>query len=525
MPDLNPRGVWGHGGPVDHDDTARRFRPLPGGVLLALILASCVPIMLVHYLPQTDFPQHLAMTTIIDGLLHGTGGFDKYYELDLGRTLYLLPYGLVLLLGRVMPLFLALQVLVFVGAVSYPLALVRLLRVLGKPPELALLGLPLVYNSAFFWGFIPFTLSLNLALWGISLLVQPRRTTGDDVTLGLVCGALVLTHVYGLALLLAFAVLRLLFGPRRDWKRILIPLTPALVGAVLWPWPGDEQVYGKTNWPSLYHRVAHLPQEVFGAYQQRMEIPLMALFLLLFLLLVAPRFPRSRATLAALTWQERVLWLMVAINVVAYMLLPLHTPGAHFIHFRHILIATMLLPCLPGVYGLVRGGTSLRVGLVALAVAAGVHAGVQLVRFDREARSFDRLLEAVPPRPMLLSLILEPHGRIMHTQPYLHFAAHIQAIRGGVISTSFARFWNIPVRPRRGLNKPQTPDAFEWQPRTFDYRQFGYFYDFVLVRTRKNQLFKDARRFPFVLIRQAPPWQLYGRDEGLTRRIHDLGLK
>ena len=73
-----------------------------------------------------------------------------------------------------------------------------------------------------------------------------------------------------------------------------------------------------------------------------------------------------------------------------------------------------------------------------------------LHRFDAEARGFDRILRRVPAKPRLLSLIFEPHGRVMATAPYLHFAAHVQARKGGLIATTFARFWNIPVRRRPG---------------------------------------------------------------------------
>ena len=160
-------------------------------------------------------------------------GFSRHYALDLGRTMYLLPYAATLLLGLVLPLRLALAVVLFLSVIIYPLALMRLLRALGKPRALCLLGLPLVYSSAFYWGFINFNLSIGLGIWGMALLLEPRRSWRGDVALAVLGGLIVFTHLYGLALLLGFAGLVMLLGPRRRLGLRLIPLAPAVVGAVV----------------------------------------------------------------------------------------------------------------------------------------------------------------------------------------------------------------------------------------------------------------------------------------------------
>lgn len=494
---------------------SRTHLTLPCWLLLGLPLLTCAPILALPYLPMTDFPQHLAVATMLREMGNPAYGFSAYYSVDLGRTLYLLPYGLSLLFGLVLPLRLAMQLVVFLAAVLYPLAVLRLLRVLRKPPELVLLSLPLVYNSAFFWGFTNFNLALALALFAISLMAQARRTPRQEVALALLGGVQVFIHVYGLALVLGFAALRRILGPPVPWRRFLLPLGPALVGAAIWPWPGDDAVRGSTAWPSLLSRLVHLPQEIFGAHQGRLEVPLLAGLLAAALLLGLPRW--SRRGWSRLPWAEQSLALLVGVNALLYLVLPLHTPGAKFIHFRHAVLAAALLPpLLPGA-ALLRPQSRAwaRVLVLAVALFALLGNGLQLVRFHREARPFEHMIARLPARPRVLSLILEPHGQVMRSNAYLHFAAYIQARKGGLISSSFARFWNIPVRPRRGVRMPRTPGAFEWRPQSFNYRRFGYFYGFVLVRTASPGTFVPSARFPYRLVHRLGPWQLYRRDRSL----------
>ncbi len=487
-------------------------------LILGAVLLICLPTLLLDYLPCTDLPQHLSVTSILKNQDDPAFGFSAHYIRDLGRTMYLLPYVLTLLLGLALPLPLALSCVVFFSLAIYPLSLMRLLKVLGKPQALCLLGLPLVYNSAFYWGFINFNLAIGMAMWGMALLLEEGRGWRGDVGLGLLGGLIVFTHLYGLALLLGFAGLVLLLEPRRSWRHQFLPLAPGLVGATLWPWPGagvnPQQV---TSWFGAHLRLISFPREVFGAYQDRSELLLLALLLGGFLLLAlrrrgaAPDEGRWRG----MAWADRALWLLLLLNLALYQVMPLHTSTAKFVHFRHALIAAMLLPALVPRAALVRGGAVARSTLAAVALISIVSGWWHLYRFDREARGFDKVVRRLPLRPRLLSMAMDANGGVMATRPYLHFAALVQARKGGLIATTFARFWNIPVRRRRGTRAPVTPDSFEWRPLTYNYRKFGYYYPWVLGRLPAGTELPKLSDFPYRLVLSEGPWRLYRKDKAL----------
>ena len=78
---------------------------------------------------------------------------------------------------------LGMRVVVVLSLASLPIGLFALLRALGKPEWLALLSLPLVYNRAFFWGFVNFQLALGFALLALAILVRPPRGWRSELAL------------------------------------------------------------------------------------------------------------------------------------------------------------------------------------------------------------------------------------------------------------------------------------------------------------------------------------------------------
>jgi hypothetical protein len=70
-------------------------------------------------------------------------------------------------------------------------------------------------------------------------------------------------------------------------------------------------------------------------------------------------------------------------------------------------------------------------------------------------------------------------------------------------------FWNIPVRARGDTAIPDSPPGLEARPELFDYQAFGYAYDHVLVRTGKSKNPNRFPEFPYQLVYEAPPWQLW----------------
>jgi hypothetical protein len=485
----------------------------------AVAAVVTAPTLVFVYLPMADLPQHLAVASILGHFHDERFGFADYYRVQLDRSPYLLPYALVILLGRAVPLTLAMRLVVFGAVFGFFAGVTMLLRRLGKPWPLVLLAVPLAYNRAFFWGFLNFYLALSLALVAMALCAAEERSRGRAVALAVLLLALSLVHVYGLLLFLGYAVLDLALGRVKPLRRAA-PWA-GVAALLLIPWLFTEARapgLGGSAYPSLRDRLMAISQEVLGGYADSSEPLLLAVVAAAFLILTWRALPITAQRWRRLSRAERVLYLVFAGNVLLYFVLPRATPTAKFVHFRHAVIAVSLLPVLASWEGFERLPLLCGTLLAVAGVGGALNAWDHLRLFDAEARPFEQVIERVPERPRLLALTADRQGRLMASGPYLHFGGYVQARKGGVFSMGFPEFfWNMPVALRQDAGIPPTPVNLEWRPWLFDERAFGWFYDTVLIRTASVQPIPRSADFPFDAVYVAPPWQLYRRHAEAAR--------
>ncbi len=474
--------------------------------ILAFVVVLAAPALALAYLPFTDLPQHYAMASMFGNLDAEKLGYFRHYELALDRSLYLLPYVFGGYLSRVVGIDAAMRSLVFLSLVLYPLGVLLALRVMKKPPLLALLALPLVYNRAVFWGFLSSNLSIGLAFVAIAVFMRREQTRVSTTVLTVLSVAIALCHIYGAAVLLGYAALSVVLGRREQLVRRLLPLTPLVLGALVWVLLGKHaQPYGGVEHPGLWFKLKWLPAWIAGGYQDLTDSGLVVVFLLVFGVLAWRALPVTRARFRALGHDERVVAVFVTINLLLFFALPTHTASVKSLDLRNGVIAFSFLPLLvPAVVSLRR----LKLMLLPLAVVTVSNSWFHLVRFDREARSFDRILEHVPERSSLLAMTWEHGGDVSMSLPYPHFSAYAQAKKGAVIAFSFADMaFTMPVRPRGDTKRPPTPVMFEWWPWLYNYERFGYYYEYIVVRGEAPNGYMAA--LPFRRIFSTGPWALY----------------
>jgi type IV secretory pathway VirJ component len=494
---------------------AARAAPAPvagvrllSALLLALLLA---PAVWLAYLPMTDLPQHLAAASILWNLDDPRYGFSAWYRPAWDQTLYALPYLVTMAFAPFASLELGMRVVVLLALVSLPIGVFALLRALGKPEWLALLSLPLVYNRAFFWGFVSFQLALGFALLALAILVRPPRGWRSELPLALLCALIVITHPYGVLMIGGYLLLWLLFGERQALARHALALSPLLLGALAWSvWAGAHPDPRVIVFSPLLERLDDFEESVLGGYRDASEAHLMIWFLIAWAVLAAARLPWSRQRWRALSHHERLLWVFVAVNLLFFALGPSYTSVVGETHMRHAVIAIALLPALAGRELSPRSARRAIVALALLGIVTIANAWVHLVRFDREARGFDQVVEQIPFGARLLPLIWDSNGEVMRTHPYWHFGAYAQARRGGLLVYTFPRvFKNLPVRMREDAQIPPTPSRLFERASLFDYRAFGYAYDHILVRAGETKGRDNFPEFPYQKVFEAPPWQLW----------------
>jgi type IV secretory pathway VirJ component len=477
-------------------------------LLLALLLAPAVTL---SYLPMTDLPQHLAVVSIHWNLDDPRFGFGAFYEPAWDRSLYALPYLMVIALAPFVSIEAGMRIVVLLSLASLPIGVLALLRALRKPEWLALLALPLVYNRTFFWGFVNFQLAFGLALLALAILVRPPRGWASELALAVLCALIVVSHPYGVLMLMGYILLWLLFGERRALARHALALSPLALGALAWGLYAESHPNAmKVAFSPLLERLDDFEESVLGGYRDASEAHLMIGFLIAWAVLAAPVFPFSRSRWRALSHHERVLWAFAGVNLLLFAAVPWRTGLMTELHPRHAVIAMTLLPALAARQGSPRRARRAIAALTVLALATIGIAWVHLVRFDREARVFDQVVERIPFGSRIVALTWDANGEVMRTWPYWHFSAYAQARRGGLIAQSFPRmFRNIPVRVRADAGLPDSPASLEQRASLFDYRAFGFAYDHVLVRTNGSGWRDRFPEFPYQLVFEAPPWQLW----------------
>jgi len=489
-------------------------RNLESSVVLGFILALTLPCLVYRYLPMVDLPQHEAVVSMMLHLPEPGFGFNTYYAWAPTRTLYLFPYGLAAALAQIMPLHRALNVVVFLATLSYPVGVVLCLRALKRPSYIALIALPVVYNQSFFWGFLNFNLSLGLAFVTISLMLG-EWSTRKRMGVAILACTVALTHIYGLLLLGIYLGLWLLTSERAQAQRRIAALIPAALLLVLWVvLLAKAKGFAEFDWTGVSARWSRLPDSIAGGWRGRTE----TLSLLFAAAIIIAFFNRSLPwTLTCwkrLGVQQRLAWQFISINLLLYFIMPELPQAATKSSFRHAQIAVMALPLTLVSDAALAIANWVRPALWLLGAFCVLASWSHFGRFDAEARSFDAVVDAIPRGARVAQLTYERQGRVANVPVYMHFAAYAQAQKGGLLAVSFpSRFWNMPVARKANFALPPIPKGLEWNPQLFGAARLDRCFDYIVLRAARTRTPGLPVPFPYQLQLKSGPWWLLRKVE------------
>ncbi len=483
---------------------------------LAIFVALTLPCLSFRYLPMVDLPQHEAIVSIMAQLHNRSLGFDSYYTWAPTRTLYIAPYALGVALARLMSLNHAMHGVVFCAVLSYPVGILACLRALGRPAYLALLAIPLVYNHSFFWGFVHFNFAIGLAFLTLAMLIG-NWSGGKAILVVLLSIATTLTHVYGLIVIGVYVGLWMLFGDRRVVSSRLWALAPAFIGFVVWlGMLVRAQGFAGYEWKGIVNRWVNVPEAIAGGWRDDSEALALCGLLLVIGVLSYRSLPITRARWRQLSQHQQVAWAFIGLNMILYLGMPELSIAANKAVFRHAEMAALTVPLTLGAKDASDAPNWARLGLIALIASVVVSSWYHFTRFDKEARSFDAIIDAVPERPRMAQLTYDRCGQVARAPVYMHFAAYAQALRGGLLAVSFpVKFWNIPISVRTDIILPPIPNRLEWNPQLFGTARLEEHFDTVIVRASRTRQPPLPQPFPYRLQLQNGPWRLLRRRESI----------
>jgi hypothetical protein len=440
---------------------------------------------------MVDYPQQLAAASILRFYGDPARGLRQLYEIVLLR-----PQGLFEMitagLAFLMPIEAAGKVVVSLCLMAVPLCVLLLCRRTGRPDGYALLALAVTYNHTFYLGFADNLVACPLVLLGIALADRAFDAPFGWRPWGLLAGIGLLFYTVHLEFLLVLAGavgwLALVRRPglRRFvlWWSSMIPGLAVGMGSLGWAHVHAAEVMTgyqqrlsaePTQSGPWIGRLVRIPEILFGAFPNGLQVLLAAGLLVIILLLAV-----SRPALDL--YRTRFVSLAAWVGLL-FLILPEYTKG-YLISDRLLPLAAMIL--IPGLPRPSARRVRLAAVLTALLMAVLLlQTATSFFVFAADVDGLGELLDQTEPGQSLAGLIYEPWSTAW-TKPALlvHFPAYYQVLKGGRIHFSFVQFFNSPVAYRPGRNEDDAVLAEwnEWNPQRFVYPRHAAHYRYFLVR-------------------------------------------
>ena len=470
------------------------------------LLASIVPLWLVHYLPMVDLPGHAAVITALRELAAGNSMFTEDFESNWFMP-YLLGYGLLYTLSSFMPMAVAAKLIVSVAIVLTPILTGALLREVGADERWKWLAIPGSYSFAFYWGFLSFVVAIPV---GLILMIQTVRfDRRPTFRAGLLVASLALFAFFSHILVMGFVcmcALTYIAGSRyRDLKGLVLrflPYTAPLPLIAVWFSVTSQSVEdaqdSSVTYGPLVLRLFYLYGQPSGLEHTSGFVVVMGLSILLLPVLCGSRVASRPAR-----------WLPLVVGLLAFFIVPAVAFRTAFLYER---LGAFLVPLWLMAWDPPAAKPRLSLDWVAIVVVA-VWVATNTWRFavfSTETRHFDAILDVMEPGKRTASMVVDDSSPMFWTPVYLHFPSWYQATKQGIVDFNFADFQMV-VR-RTNSHTPRIVESLAWRPTLFDWDSHGgSSYEYFLIRAESDiaaLIFKD-KHASVALVARSGGWRLY----------------
>jgi len=455
---------------------------------------SALAFLLCPYPPMVDYPQHLAMGSLLRRMADPASPESALYETN--RFTYNAGIEtLISLLSFVVSSELAGRIILAVNVIVFALAALALCDVAKRPRWYALLAVPLVYNYFTGWGFANYTIAVPMALLtcaGFLRIVRGERSR--LLFAGVVLSSMFVAYTHVLAMLaicvtIAIVSLRLLFGRNEDGlvervKRLIAPaivMVPSVAYCLgAWWWAR------KTSTSVWEHQWAEGQDD--PAWQK-----------LRFLLF------NATGNFSDSSDQYFVVGAVVAaIAIVAYSdddEQPSYGPmralcygfAALYVFIPKVFIATFHIYARFLIFAMLFGMVSLPIvrrswkNIAAAASILAILCSLNLIKKFLTIPEVDdamAIINDAPANRSLVGVTWSPAPPTYFREIWVHLPAIYQARKGGMIAYSFMRNESVPIHYKPGKEPPHPPGGFEWNGKMYDIKaDYARAYDLVLVRS------------------------------------------
>ncbi len=491
------------------------MRPSTPLYVLVAILASA-PAWIVKHPPLQDAPFHLATLRVVHDFGNADLHLADFYRVNLSHTQYVFTYLLGSLLAYVVGVPFAHVGISILYLAGTPLAIRQLLRALGKDERLSFFAIPLLVNSMFLLGFLPYLLGIPMMFWGIALGLEDMRkpTRNRGILLGVLSLSLFFTHVLPFALFGIGLAASFPWSRPKAWLRAALPVAPSVAAAAWWTLfasAGQSSAGGLGKLflknPDFAGAFAEIPNWTFNVFRDTSDEGVAILTLAVVVLGVA----LSQGDPDKSRIESR-----------AYVALPLVCAYMYFFAGDELgevwLVAKRfafpgMLACIPFLR-MPKGNRGLLVtaGILGVSAHATVNACTKFIRYEkREVCDIDDALATIPAGKKVAGLIFDRGSAVTTNNPFLHYVSYYQAEKGGFVQFSYAHFRHWPFVYREGFMPPPGRPPFvrwEWMPESVGSELYP-FYDYLLVRGEPHGVVSPSS---FHVSYRGDRWTVYERN-------------
>jgi hypothetical protein len=461
-------------------------------VVLIAALVATAPAWIVEHPPLQDLPFHMATLRVIHDHGNAAYGFAETYRLSLLETEYLLYYVVGDILAFVMGVRAATIAMVCVYLAGMPIAMMALLRALGKDERLALFVVPLSYNVMFCFGLLPFVFGFPLMLGALAIAVRhfENPTPRGAIVLGVAAVAVFFAHLLPFALFGVGCIALFPWTRPQKWFLCAAPLVGGLL-LVLWWMLGSKAGGSALQYLARDTQPFAPPLQAFAEFpnwstnifhddsDERWAI---ALGLVALVTMSLSAGDRDYSKPVSRTW-----FLVPAACSIAYLSLGAQLGDVWMFAQRFAVPA--LFTCVP-LLRMPRGGRGWAVTAGAIYVLMGSTINVCKHFIEHELEDvadFEDAIESMEPRKHVAGLIFDRRSHVMQDiyGSFIHFVSYYQVEKGGVVQFSYTGFPHWPVQYNPGHFPPPgtLPRLrWEWMPDAVPIRELYPYYDYVLVR-------------------------------------------
>lgn len=457
---------------------------------VVMALFALFPITQAAFLPLGDLPNSSSVAALIPQILWGKGAPHEYYGVRWVPMPYWTTTVLIAAISSVSNVLIANKVVVAIIVLLLPLSAMRMLQALGRDPRLGLLAFGMAWENTLAAGWIAHALGVGLAIWALAWMIE-ADTVRASLRVAAMGGVLGLTHALPTLYFVVGTAALTLARPGLLRRFVLHSLAGLGLIVSLIPWivervrnSGGVKAAQATSFE--WHPFGDKLRDFFQYTLDNLSFPAdveasartfaMLLFAPLLLTLLPARAGASRAA--------SLILVLVPFLLYASMPMAVSGPMPHWYtypRYANILLLSLLFVPRPDLRGWYAAWLA---PLLLIVIAFHLRIASAFADWDTRTRPLLGLIQAVPPNSRVLPLELDD------TDPAIKWAignqmhSYFAAMRGGFDP----HMWNSPMNPFQYKQDkiPPSTGSTGAAGRGFTLRQYGSYYDYVLVQGKER---------------------------------------